>query len=300
MEDFIGKYNGGQIESRLDKVKDMVGATASEAGAAGLVPAPAAGKQASFLRGDGTWVDGVAMEEYVDQKWFNINSLVLELRKYRTPTDITDFINTKYNGWQAFLDICLNKYLYRAHNVFVNASFDSIDNGIHLVLMQQNGAIHDVNKSYIYIEHFDIYKDDDGTIKGYLVQQINFGNGNGTRALMDDGTYKSISNEVDITDMLLDDENQYKETITLSDFNILKQYVLDRKNLYIDVHIVYDELIISSSRIHFISQAITGDCVLLTCIMINSGGSYSPLVDFFEINGSDLTIKNTNYNFNKG
>lgn len=32
MEDFIGKYNGGQIESRLDKVKDMVGATASGAG----------------------------------------------------------------------------------------------------------------------------------------------------------------------------------------------------------------------------------------------------------------------------
>lgn len=43
MEDFIGKYNGGQIESRLDKVKDMVGATASGAGAAGLVPAPAKG-----------------------------------------------------------------------------------------------------------------------------------------------------------------------------------------------------------------------------------------------------------------
>lgn len=34
----------------------MTGATASAAGSAGLVPAPAAGKQASFLRGDGTWV----------------------------------------------------------------------------------------------------------------------------------------------------------------------------------------------------------------------------------------------------
>lgn len=40
MEDFQGKYDGKQIESRLDKVKDMVGATASGAGAAGLVPAP--------------------------------------------------------------------------------------------------------------------------------------------------------------------------------------------------------------------------------------------------------------------
>ena len=34
----------------------MKGATSSAAGTSGLVPAPAAGKQASFLRGDGTWV----------------------------------------------------------------------------------------------------------------------------------------------------------------------------------------------------------------------------------------------------
>lgn len=35
---------------------NMKAATASAAGAAGLVPAPAVGKQTSFLRGDGTWV----------------------------------------------------------------------------------------------------------------------------------------------------------------------------------------------------------------------------------------------------
>lgn len=35
---------------------NMKAATASAAGAAGLVPAPAAGKQTSFLRGDGAWV----------------------------------------------------------------------------------------------------------------------------------------------------------------------------------------------------------------------------------------------------
>lgn len=35
---------------------NMKAATASAAGDAGLVPAPAAGKQTSFLRGDGTWV----------------------------------------------------------------------------------------------------------------------------------------------------------------------------------------------------------------------------------------------------
>ena len=36
--------------------KNMTAATASAAGTAGLVPAPAAGKQTAFLRGDGTWV----------------------------------------------------------------------------------------------------------------------------------------------------------------------------------------------------------------------------------------------------
>ena len=36
---------------------DMTGATASTAGAHGLVPAPAAGDDAKFLRGDGTWKD---------------------------------------------------------------------------------------------------------------------------------------------------------------------------------------------------------------------------------------------------
>lgn len=37
-------------------VANMTGASDSAAGKAGLVPAPAAGKQTSFLRGDGTWV----------------------------------------------------------------------------------------------------------------------------------------------------------------------------------------------------------------------------------------------------
>lgn len=37
-------------------VKQMTGATDSAAGTGGAVPAPAAGKQTSFLRGDGTWV----------------------------------------------------------------------------------------------------------------------------------------------------------------------------------------------------------------------------------------------------
>lgn len=42
---------------------DMTGATAATAGARGFVPAPAAGKQTSFLRGDGTWCDIASTEQ---------------------------------------------------------------------------------------------------------------------------------------------------------------------------------------------------------------------------------------------
>ena len=42
-------------KSEITDLSDMTAATASAAGKEGLVPAPAAGKQTSFLRGDGTW-----------------------------------------------------------------------------------------------------------------------------------------------------------------------------------------------------------------------------------------------------
>lgn len=37
--------------------EDMTGATASKAGKAGMVPAPAAGANTKFLRGDGSWAN---------------------------------------------------------------------------------------------------------------------------------------------------------------------------------------------------------------------------------------------------
>ena len=58
---FLWNYQskGGQIWATNISLKavekQMVGATSSVAGVSGLVPAPAAGKQNQFLRGDGTW-----------------------------------------------------------------------------------------------------------------------------------------------------------------------------------------------------------------------------------------------------
>ena len=46
---------GGNLPSYFAANQAMAGATSSTAGAAGLVPAPEAGKQGKYLRGDGTW-----------------------------------------------------------------------------------------------------------------------------------------------------------------------------------------------------------------------------------------------------
>ena len=126
---------------------------------------------------------------YVDDKWFDINPLILKLREYNTPIDITEFVNENYQSWDNLNTIFKTKYLYRGKNVPVNVSFGP-DEEFHLAIVQQNGNAHDEGKLYIYIQHFDIYKED-GTIKGYLVQQIDFGKGDGTKALMDNGQYVS-------------------------------------------------------------------------------------------------------------
>lgn len=52
-----GKAGGGSLTVNLSGVGDMTGATAGQAGAHGLVPAPAAGDQDKVLTGAGTWVD---------------------------------------------------------------------------------------------------------------------------------------------------------------------------------------------------------------------------------------------------
>lgn len=68
--------------------EDMIGATASAAGTHGLVPAPAAGKQTSFLRGDGTWV--VPNDT---NTWRQINVNGTQLKGTGTGTGAVNFKN---------------------------------------------------------------------------------------------------------------------------------------------------------------------------------------------------------------
>lgn len=53
--DTVTQNANGEVTATKKTVKDMTGATASAAGAHGLVPQPAAGNNGKYLRGDGTW-----------------------------------------------------------------------------------------------------------------------------------------------------------------------------------------------------------------------------------------------------
>ncbi len=55
----------GKADTAIQSNPVMTGATASVAGAAGLVPAPAAGDNVKFLRGDGSWSDDLPRASFV-------------------------------------------------------------------------------------------------------------------------------------------------------------------------------------------------------------------------------------------
>lgn len=92
-----GKAGGGSLTVNLSGVGDMTGATAGQAGAHGLVPAPAAGDQDKVLTGAGTWVDqssgGVnysTIEQDTGLKW--IDGRAIYQRTYQN-------IALNHNSW---------------------------------------------------------------------------------------------------------------------------------------------------------------------------------------------------------
>lgn len=130
MEDFIGKYDGNQIDSRLDKVKDMVGATASQAGEGGLVPAPAKGDEGGFLCGDGTWKDVVVKPDYT------VFDIVMEI----TSSDNPSISQENYNK-------LLEKLPSNAVNIFPVR-----DNGRYISSLFGGYNVNDDNSIWFYIK----------------------------------------------------------------------------------------------------------------------------------------------------
>ena len=260
MEDFICKYNGNQINSRLDKVKDMVGATASGAGAAGLVPAPAAEKRTAFLRGDGTWQDidvhepGFLSDNFYDENDFRYILFNIAFSEVSTITqEQYNIIASKCEVDKSMQYLLLGlSTSYGVGDVIITK--DSSEN-IQAVLrtggkiefgyMLSYNVIIDISKDLTFTSSISQYtvhmvdnqsKDIALTISDQNgdTRIINFSTaGAGTKALMDDGTYKEIgSSGVDISSYILEGID-FKKNTTKEGFDKIKSCVINKQHMYL-------------------------------------------------------------------
>lgn len=281
MEDFIGKYDGNQIDSRLDKVKDMVGATASGAGAAGLVPAPAKGDEGRFLCGDGTWKDAVAKSDDEDA----FLAIILQLAGDQSTT----LPQSQYNTIKSLFDgsSTSNVRMIRPNNSFVEALGGVNINDLMVFNDQMNDCITiyisgsntilgmgfmDIsisvypNLSVGYIHsNLNVAASDDSEI--VLVNSlkntgegIDFDNqlhlkmkGKGDKALMDDGTYKEIgSSGVDISSYILEGID-FKKNTTKEGFDKIKSCVINKQHMYL-----YFYNAVGDNEVSFYADVIAG------------------------------------------
>lgn len=206
MEDFIGKYNGGQIESRLDKVKDMVGATASQAGEDGLVPAPAKGDEGRFLCGDGTWKDVVVEPDYT------VFDIVMEI----SSSGNLSISQENYNKLLEKLPSnAVNIFPVRDNGVYISSIFGGYnvndDNSIRLYIKQDAGILQNssiqisiyqnltvaITSGMNYLipvnDGIDVYTNLSNDSSENDIRQLTIHTtGDGTKSLMDDGKYRKL------------------------------------------------------------------------------------------------------------
>lgn len=206
MEDFIGKYDGNQIDSRLDKVKDMVGATASQAGEDGLVPAPAKGDEGRFLCGDGTWKDVVVEPDYT------VFDIVMEI----SSSGNLSISQENYNKLLEKLPSnAVNIFPVRDNGVYISSIFGGYnvnnDNSIWLYIKQDAGILHNssiqisiyqnltvaiisgMNYLIPVNDGIDVYTNLSNDSSENDIRQLTIHTtGDGTKSLMDDGKYRKL------------------------------------------------------------------------------------------------------------
>lgn len=206
MEDFIGKYDGNQIDSRLDKVKDMVGATASQAGEGGLVPAPAKGDEGGFLCGDGTWKDVVVKPDYT------VFDIVMEITLSGNPS----ISQENYNKLLEKLPSnAVNIFPVRDNGRYISSLFGGYnvndDNSIWFYIKQDAGILQNssvqisiyqdlsvnVNAGMNYLMPvsggIDVYTNLIRGLSENNTKQLTIHTtGDGTKSLMDDGKYRKL------------------------------------------------------------------------------------------------------------
>lgn len=206
MEDFIGKYDGNQINSRLDKVKDMVGATASQAGEDGLVPAPAKGDEGRFLCGDGTWKDVVVEPDYT------VFDIVMEI----SSSGNLSISQENYNKLLEKLPSnAVNIFPVRDNGVYISSIFGGYnvndDNSIWLYIKQDAGILQNssiqisiyqnltvaITSGMNYLipvnDGIDVYTNLSNDSSENDIRQLTIHTtGDGTKSLMDDGKYRKL------------------------------------------------------------------------------------------------------------
>ena len=260
MEDFIGKYNGNQIDSRLDKVKDMVGATASGSGAAGLVPAPAKGDEGKFLCGDGTWKDAVAKSDDEDaflaiilqlavdrpttlsQSQYNtIKSLfdggsTSNIRMIRPSDSFMETIGMPVNDLAVTnnqMSDCIIIYISTSNNSLNMGFLDisiSVYSNLNVEYINSSLNISSSDNSEIVIVRSCKNTEDNIDFDNQLHLKMK---GAGNKALMDNGLYQDIRG-VDISSYLLEpDAITIVSSITKSQYDDIKSYILNNDHMYI-------------------------------------------------------------------
>lgn len=309
MEDFVGKYNGKQIDQKLDKVKDMVGATASGAGAAGLVPAPAAEKRTAFLRGDGTWQDidvhepGFLSDNFYDENDFRYILFNIAFSEVSTITqEQYDIIASKCEVDKTMQYLLLgSSTAYGVGDVIITK--DSSQN-IQAVLrtggkvefgyMLSYNVIIDISKDLTFtssISQYTVHMVDNQSKDIALTisdqngdnRTINFSTaGTGTRALMDDGTYKEIgSSGVDISSYILEGID-FKKNTTKEGFDKIKSCIINKQHMY-----VYYKVEMGGDVAAFTSDVITNFLY---------GNISLVMVDFSNIELKQVVINSSDYN----
>lgn len=310
MEDFQGKYDGKQIESRLDKVKDMVGATASGAGAAGLVPAPAAEKRTAFLRGDGTWQDiDVHEPGFLDDNLdseddfrtilFNLGfdkEYTLTKAKYdiiasKCEVDIPiQYLLSGTSSTYGVGDLMLIKEPSGDIQAMLRSGCNTgagVIGSYHVMINISSDLTHtSIVTSHTVQSVSNQTKDISLTIGGDPVgdnRSINFSTaGTGTKALMDDGTYKEIgSSGVDISSYILEGID-FKKNTTKEGFDKIKSCIINKQHMYV-----------------YYKVEMGGDVVASTSDVITNflyGHIFLVMVDFSNIELKQVVINSSDYN----
>lgn len=113
----------------------MRGATSSAAGAIGLVPAPAAGKQGQYLRGDGTWntptnTDAIYSGIGTCSTGASTAAKVVTLPKFALATNATILIRVSTTN-SATSGVTLNVNSTGAKSIYIGGSAWSTSNQLN-------------------------------------------------------------------------------------------------------------------------------------------------------------------------